>query len=115
MRVDAVDSVRPGAVETIGELEAGLKERQDVEVEVVVDEVELLCRWERASSAVDRAREAGVGGVVRILPHHLELREDELLLGIDSLVRAFVEEHDEALAGGDELAQGGPVIAGHDG
>lgn len=41
---------------------------QDVHVEVVVDQIELLARRERARRAVDLARELRVGGIECVLP-----------------------------------------------
>ena len=42
---------------------------KNVYVEVVVDQVELVGREERSLSAVDLAREFGIGGIVRVFPH----------------------------------------------
>lgn len=68
MGVDAVDSVRPRSVEAVGNLEPRMEERQDIEVQVVVDQIHLVGRGQRTSGTVDRAREAGISGVVGILP-----------------------------------------------
>ena len=69
MSVDAVDPMRPRSVKAIGNLEPWMEERQDIEVQVMVDQIQLVGRGQRSSSTVDFAREAGVCGVVGVLPN----------------------------------------------
>ena len=46
-----------------------MSDGQDVHVEVVVDQIELLARRERARRAVNFARELRVRGIEGVLPH----------------------------------------------
>ncbi len=46
-----------------------MSDGQDVHVEVLVDQIELLARRERARRAVDLARELRVRGIEGVLPH----------------------------------------------
>ena len=62
-----VDTVRLGAVQPVGD-EDTPADREDVGVQVVVDQAQLLAWRERTCGAVDFAREGGVGGVVDVFP-----------------------------------------------
>jgi len=69
MSDNAVDTVRAGRVEPIGNPQSPFRDWEEVEIEVVVHEVELLRGREWAFGAVDGAREGGISGVVRVFPH----------------------------------------------
>ena len=62
-----VNPVGPGAVQPVGDEDTSAN-GQDVEVEVVVDQVELLTRCERASGSVNFTGELVVCRVVFVFP-----------------------------------------------
>jgi len=109
---DRVDSVGPGAVESVRD-EDTTADGEDVGVEVVVDQTELLGRCEGASGSVDFAAEFAVSWIVFVLPDHLELGKDEVDGGLGTSLGAFVQEHDDPFARFDHLSECRPVIARH--
>jgi hypothetical protein len=62
------NTVGAGAVQPVRDKDA-TADREDVGVEVVVDQAELLAGGERAGGAIDFAGERLVGRVVCVLPH----------------------------------------------
>ena len=102
-----------GLVEQDGVGDQDVEPREaDLEVEVVVGHVHAVHGLGRGQvrRALDGAGEVAVGGREGRLPHLAELVEDVGDLGLVGLV---VEEDDDALAGEDHAAQGGPVVQAH--
>ena len=66
-----------------------MSDGQDVHVEVVVDQIELLARRERARRAVNFARELRVRGIEGVLPHLCVMNRISLVL----LKQGAINEH----------------------
>jgi len=110
---DGLDAVRARAIQPIRDEDATTN-REDVRVQVMVDQAELLGWCQRTLGSIDFAGEGGVGRIVLVFPHHLELRKHEVGGGIGAGFSTFVDEDDNTFVGRDHLAEGGPVISGHD-